>query len=240
MQASHKSDTVNASYLRRSQIYRWHERSGATFEALADGLVVAAYSSEEQEHSLAQMAGLADLSLVPRLGFKGPKSLEWLRSQDVPIPDAANRAVTLDDGGWVARLSAEEFLLLGTLDGASETVERLSGSILSPSEKVYDLPRADSHCWFALTGEHGAEVLSKICGVDMRSESFELGSIAQTSLARVNAIILRDKAGETPVFHILSDVSIAEYLWACFLDAITEFEGGAIGMRVFQQLSVRP
>ena len=49
----------------------------------------------------------------------------------------------------------------------------------------YPVPRADSHCWFALSGLHAAEMFAKICGVDLRAHRFAEGAIAQTSVARM-------------------------------------------------------
>ena len=97
------------------------------------------------------------------------------------------------------------------------------------SQGVSLLPRADSHCWFALTGIHAAETFSKVCAVDLRSGKFAQGEVAQTSIARVNAIIVRNDLGPTPCFYILSDVSSAEFLWLSLLDAMLEFKGAAVG-----------
>jgi len=54
--------------------------------------------------------------------------------------------------------------------------------------------------------------------------------VAQTSLARVNAIILRNDLATTTCLFILSDVSFAEYLWDALLDAMVEFEGCPVGI----------
>jgi len=113
----------------------------------------------------------------------------------------------------------------------------LGSDIPGSAEKVYLLPRHDSHCWLALTGNHASACLAKLCAIDMRINKFENGEVAQTSLARVNAIILRHDLGRTPCFYILSDVSSTEFLWDSLLDAMQEFEGMPVGMAALKELS---
>ena len=72
-------------------------------------------------------------------------------------------------------------------------------------------------------------MFSKVCAVDLRIDKFSQGAVAQTSLARVNAIIVRQDLGATPCFYILSDVSSAEFLWTSLLDAMLEFKGKVVG-----------
>lgn len=54
----------------------------------------------------------------------------------------------------------------------------------------YLLPRQDSHAWMMLTGDYVSAIMAKLCGVDLSSEEFKPGQIVQTSVARINAIVL--------------------------------------------------
>lgn len=225
--------------LRRSQLYRRHLESGAQFEEVADSMVVAAYPNVADEKQQATSLGLADLSMLPRTGFKGPGALRWLEQQGAQLPDSPNRAQVQEDGGLIARLSHEELLIVSDLSLVSTLADSLQKNwSMDTAAKVYLLPRSDSHCWFALAGEHAAEAFSKVCGVDLRTHKFANGDIAQTSLARVNAIIVRSDLGITPCFYIFSDVSSAEFLWDCLLDAMLEFGGTAVGIAALRRLTV--
>lgn len=223
--------------LRRSQLYRRHVEDGGQFEKTTDSLVVASYPNTADEQQQATHLGLADLSTLPRSGFKGRGAPRWVEQQGAHLPDAPNRAQVQEDGSLIARLSHEELLILCDLSLTSTLPGTLQKSwSIDTAEKTYSLPRSDSHCWFALTGRHAAETCAKVCGVNLRTHKFADGEIAQTSLARVNAIIVRNDLGITPCFYILSDVSSAEFLWDCLLDAMQEFGGSPVGIAALRKL----
>jgi sarcosine oxidase subunit gamma len=73
-------------------------------------------------------------------------------------------------------------------------------------------------------------MLAKLCGVDLADESFSDGSVAQTSLARLSAIVIRNDFGSGIAFSILADSASAEYLWDCLIDAMDEFSGSICGI----------
>ena len=70
----------------------------------------------------------------------------------------------------------------------------------------------------------------KICAVDLRPHKFADLSIAQTSVARLSAIVIRDDRGGTLGYHLLADSASAAYLWDCLIDAMAEFDGGPLGL----------
>ena len=76
-----------------------------------------------------------------------------------------------------------------------------------------------------MTGKYCSDILAKICGVDLRSSEFPVGAVVQTSVARVNAIIVHHVISDEQVFSILSDSASATYLWNALLDAMAEYGG---------------
>ena len=82
-------------------------------------------------------------------------------------------------------------------------------------------------------------MFAKICGIDLRPKAFEMHAIAQTSVARTNAIIIRDDIADTPAFHMLGDSASAGYMWGCLLDAMAEFDGGPVGLQAVLGLAKR-
>jgi len=183
--------------------------------------------------------GLVDLSTLDRVGFKGPDSLSWASHLGLTPPNTPNLSYVQSNGSLVARLSQEELLIL--VNPGSATPELAQSHLKEPGNqllsKVYSLPRRDSHCWFWVTGDHAPTLFSKLCGVDLRLKKFANGHIAQTSLARVNAIIIRRDAGTNPGYYVLSDMTSAEFLWTCLLDAMEEFEGAPVGIEAVRQLT---
>ena len=64
---------------------------------------------------LLHACALTDLTEVARVGFRGVDSAAYLQQRGYRLPQQPNQAVRQDDGGWVARLSQTEYLLLGSL-----------------------------------------------------------------------------------------------------------------------------
>jgi sarcosine oxidase, subunit gamma len=180
---------------------------------------------------------LADLSLLPRTGFKGRSAPDWLTAQGLTLPPAPNLALRQPDGALVARLSNEEHLVLEPLSGEPAAVDRLDSAwTLEGAPGCYRLPRADSHAWLLVAGAETAALLAKLCGVDLRPHRFAPGAVAQTSVARISAIVVRDDLGARLAFHLLCDSASAEYLWDCLLDAMAEFQGAAISLEALRRL----
>jgi sarcosine oxidase subunit gamma len=150
-------------------------------------------------------------------------------------------AYAQEGGALAARLAPTEIFLIDSLDATGALVEKLNGAWNWGTEKPrkligYPMPRQDSHAWFMVTGVAAPEMFAKICGVDLRTHKFALGQIAQTSLAKMSGIVIRDDRGPIPGFHLLADVASAEYLWGAVLDAMSEFGGAPVGLQALRRL----
>jgi sarcosine oxidase subunit gamma len=204
---------------RRSFVYRRLVECGASFDA--SGLAV----RTDQDAAHAGVV-LCDLSLSPRIGFKGRHALAWLGDHGVLVPDEDNRATRLGGVGLTCRLAPTEALILG--DGAM--VDQLETACAREKpDGCYAMPRADSHAWFRIAGSDAARMLAKMCGVDLRPHKFDNLEIVQTIVARLSAIVVREDIGETLAYHLLADSASALYLWDCLVEAMTEFDGAVIG-----------
>lgn len=224
---------------RRSQIYRWHEALEARFESDGERCLVGDYGDTRTECEQAARLGLCDLSLVPRTGFNGAGAPAWLARHAV-LPATPNAAVSQELGGVVARLSQDEFLVLDPprLDGALVAALDAAWSRETP-QRVYPLPRGDSHCAFAVAGEDAPAMLATLCAVDLRPDRFPRGALAQTSVARLNAIVLRAFTAVVPIYTVLADVSAAEYLWDCLHAGVNDAGGAAIGAEALRAVRVQ-
>ncbi|MEM7358342.1 MAG: sarcosine oxidase [Pseudomonadota bacterium] len=231
------------NHRRRSPLYRQHQAMNAEFFQQGDALLVDHYgASLGTEAGQAKSLGVVDLSCVARLGFKGPEASGWIQEQGLVIPELPNQAVETADGTWVARLSANEFMLLDNPANPELTLSALRRRHAhamngEPRPQAYLLERGDSHACLAVTGEQAPDMFAKLCAIDLRGPHFANGSVAQTSVASSNAIVIRADRGNTPVFMLLFDISLAEYQWSCVLDAMQEFGGAPIGLTALQALS---
>ncbi len=225
-------------FSRRSPIYRELEKLGAEFAEIAgSAAAVTCGGSPEEEAEQARELALCDLSLLRRGGYKGWRTSEWVRGQGVEVGDESNLSTPQPDGSLVSRLSPGELLILGDLFGGGEIIDRLKEAwSMEAGEGAYPVPREDTNCWFLVVGRHSGPMFAKLCGVDLRKETFAQGEVAQTSVARLNAIVIRADIGGVHAFHLLTDWASAKYMWDCLIDAAREFGGKPIGLSAVQRL----
>lgn len=205
----------STDYPARSPVYRHWE--GVT-EPCGEALIAVA------NEPASAPCTLADLSPLARLAVRGPGAVAALQAADWPVPDKPNQLETAGSV-IVARLGVSEHWLLNTALGHS----------LSPPDAVadavcYEVPCQDSHAWFALRGPARHEVMAKLCGVDLAEAAFPVGSVAQTSVALISAIVLHHDCYGEPGFSLLCDVSFADYLWHALTDAMSEYGGEVTGV----------
>ena len=215
---------------RRSFVYR--QLAAASFAEIAGGALAMDLKNDRNQ---AEKSGLLDLSVLPRAAYRGVNAAAHLKAAGLPAPAQPNQASLSANGEWVLRLSQQEFWVLGAWEDKGVGVETLKR--LQAPDGCLPLYCQDSHAWFTLTGAHLSETLAKICGVDLRAAAFGLGSIAQTSAARINVIVMHHQINELPCFSILCDSAAAQYLWECLLDAMDEFGGEAIGASAMDRIS---
>lgn len=217
--------------LRRSGLYRKLKAGGAVFGHTADGILPVRYREGGDETVTARHLGLAELSILPRLGFKGRAVLSQMNTKGVTLEFRPNRAFRQDDGTLAAVLAMTEVLLLSPLNGMAPKLATLAADwSIGTADGSYLVPRQDSHFRFLITGEHAPSMFAKICGVDLRLKSFEDLAVAQTSIAKSTAIVIRNDLGKTPAYHLLGDSASAGYMWDCLLDAMGEFGGRPVGL----------
>jgi sarcosine oxidase, subunit gamma len=220
-----------AAHPRRSCIYRVLQQAGARFAPVNDAAIAVDFGKAvETEVAQASTMGIADLSVLPRTGFKGAGAVEWLTSPGLAIGPDSNRAYPQPGGELAARLAPTEIFLIDSLAGTGELIRRLNAAWSWGSERPrklvgYPMPRSESHAWFMVTGNQAPAMFAKICGVDLRLHRFAVGAIAQTSVAKMSA------------FHLLADSASAEYLWTCVLDAMAEFDGAPVGWSALRKLA---
>lgn len=217
---------------RRSPVYRKLEQLGAVFGELAGAAIALGYGAAPAEEAAgSKELALTDMSLLPKTGFRGPQALQWLQSQNVVLPPENNQGAIQPDGALALRLSNGEALLLGGIRGNGEQLDQLGEAhTREEPEGVHQVLRADSSAWFLVSGRLAPEMLSKLCGVDFSPDVFSQLEVAQTSVARSNAIVLRWDLGQTLAYHVIPGAAYAEYLWDCLMDAMVEYGGRPAGL----------
>lgn len=165
---------------------------------------------------------LHDLSLATRSGVRGVQAREWLKSESLPHELQPNTIETASNNRLVMALSTREFWLLDP-DNLSQGTEP---KFERREPGVWPLYNQNSHAWLVLSGEPRADMLAKLCGVDLRPKAFPLGSVAQTQMALVSTVIAHHLWRDEPVFSLFTDQSLADFAWQALQDAMAEFNTG--------------
>ncbi|MEP0074212.1 MAG: sarcosine oxidase subunit gamma [Marinomonas sp.] len=167
---------------------------------------------------------LQDSTTKSRVGFRGVGVEAFLTSQGIELPSAPNQAVLSSAGLWVLRLSKTEFWLVDLTDELANNILVLEQQAQGLAD-VYRLYCQHSHGVFEMSGKPASKMFAKVCGVDLSHGMFSSGCIAQTSVARVNAIVVNVSASkdESDQYLLLSDVSSSQHLWDALIDAAQEF-----------------
>ena len=224
-------------HARRSFLYRELESAGASFEELNGSAIAVDYGDKKGELAQAQKLGICDLSTLRRTGFKGWNMANWLATQGAIMAEENNVTSHQADGTRIARLSPGEALVLGDYHGGGALIEKLDSAwSMENADGCYQVPRAETNFWLALTGTYTPALFTKICAGDLCEQATPANSVVQTNVARLNAIIIRGGTTEVPVFDLLSDIASAVYLWHALLDAMDEFGGKPVGLKALQDL----
>ncbi|SLN57318.1 hypothetical protein [Oceanibacterium hippocampi] len=216
---------------RRSPLHRRLDGLGAEWSFQGDAEVARHFGDPEGERTAAGRLALVDLSALPRGGYKGPAAIGWLAGLGALIGPEHNRAYPQADGSLIAKLAPTEAFILGPADGPADLLAAWEGAWnAEAADGAWPMPRRDSHCWFFLAGEAAPAMFAKLCAVDLRERAFPLHAVAQTSVARTNAILVSGEIGGHRGAHLLADSASADYLFGVFLDAMDEFDGRPAGL----------
>jgi sarcosine oxidase subunit gamma len=218
---------------RRTPLWRLLEAEQAGWRTMRDTVIAETVGDGEAARTL----GIADLSPLPRIGFKGRGTIEAMKKRGVTVEPIPNRAFRQPDGGLCLVLAPGEVILLSNLAGdGAKLSDMVNGWRIEDEERTYPLLRRDSHAWFAVTGTAAPALFAKLCAIDLRPETFLDLAIAQTSIAKMSAILVRSDIGATLVYHVLADSAAALYFCSCLTDAAAEFCGEIVGVRAVQEL----
>ena len=226
----------------RSFVYRKFNNLPVTWDEINGYAVAYTIHDLESELAYAQHLALSDISHIARIGFKGFGTAEWLSNQNINIPADVNTAETSSDGCLIAKLGTNDILVVDDLLNSSNLPSKLQQQwqqdySTNPSACGFIMPRQDSHACFCISGINAPEMFSTLCAIDLRPNKFNNHMIAQTSLARTGAIIIRCDIGDVLNFLVFVESVSAEYCWECLYDAMQDSSGQIIGLSTLVTLS---
>ena len=223
---------------RRLPAWRTHRDLGAGFEALDGIAAVSSYGDETGEREAAVSLAFADLCALPRCGFKNAGAPEWLAAQGVDIPEAANRATRLDDGGLCLRMGGTDLMVTADPAGKSDRPDRLLADWAAEQTKPkgWDAHREEGFGWFLLTGERAPAFWTRASAVDMRLDRFADLEVAQTRAFGMGGVIVRADLAGLPAYHLFFDIASCDYLIETVRNIMAEIGGRMVGMAALRAL----
>lgn len=179
------------------------------------------------------LADLHGLRVMRVLGHHGSTPV-WRHFGESPVEIGA--LVPLDQA-WLARLAADETLLLSNRAAALQGV----AAALESDEALPLLAAVETTHGQSILGIGGPGVraiLRKLTGLDLRERSFPDRRAAQTSLARIRTTILRFDLKDDRNYILIAQRSAGQYLWDVILDAlngesISVIEGSVLRAALF-------
>ena len=178
----------------------------------------------------AGILGVADVSHLHRVGFKGQGASAWLAEQGLPVPEAPNTWNALADGGFIARLGLTEYLIEDGL--TSRTLAKLAHR--EPALRVYPVLRQDLA--LALCGDAVHELLLQTCNVNFRALDLEARPVVLTSMAGVAVTVLPGERKGRPYFRLWADGTYGHYLWESLAGIAAELGGGPVGLATITEV----
>lgn len=223
---------MNSLLKRQSPIQYLFDPSVGQWGELFKTSVVLTFDAEEVETKALQTLALCDISVLPKLGLKGPDAADWLHSQSIILPEGIYQTRKQSDGSLVVQLSSNEFLLE---DGwTSKTVQSLSEKIAWGQEGVTRVERQEAS--FLLTGSRSVEVLAQTCAINFREAP--LDRFVMTRVAGTSCSVLPTSSENTVRYQIWVDATYAVSLWESLMAICQELGGSMIGIAAISDCNI--
>ncbi|UBF30292.1 methylglutamate dehydrogenase (plasmid) [Kovacikia minuta CCNUW1] len=176
------------------------------------------------EGEIAPRLRISDLSFLTRFGVKGKGAADWLRDQNIPIPDRPNTWHPISQGGIVARLGMSEFLIEDNLH--SNIARQLAEACQQPPARVYPVLRQDLA--IALYGEAINDLMRQTCSFNFRALSLSERPVILTSMIGVAVTIIPSERDNFPFYRIWCDGTFGMYFWRTLVEIVEELGGKGI------------
>ncbi len=219
--------------IRRSSLDSKHETLQATFADEAGWRVPDVYTSPVEEvEAVRGGVGVADVSAAGKLLVKGEVAADLLTVALSSTPESLGGVtpVVLKDeadlpvgGGYVAQIAQDEFLIVTPAGVEKRVAQRLEQRRIAHEIFVSVIDQTSGLAGLLVAGQQSRDLLSKLCALPFQPSEFPNHHVTQTSVAKVQAIIVRNDRGEAAAFELYVERPYGEYMWESILDAGQEF-----------------
>jgi sarcosine oxidase, subunit alpha len=174
---------------------------------------------------------LTDLTPLAKVLVRARSDGAMARTLGVPV----GRAARDGPGALVTGCGPGEWLVLGSVGdglGLRQRLEEAAGRVAG-EELVSVLDLTHGRALVRMSGTRAADVLAKLCAVDLADLSTPNGTAFRSSVAKLVTDVVRDDqeraSGRVPSYLLHCDRSYGQYLVDALLDAGAEFGIGTGG-----------
>ena len=190
------------------------------------------FGDPESERRQLQTLALADVSVLPKVGVKGPGAEAFVSEEGIPVPEDVYDSARLSDGGWIVRVDRDEFFVEEGPEGG--TVAALRSVLASDKPGVYRIERQETG--LLLCGTQAVDVLRQTCGYPFEVEPGSDTEFVYTRVAAISASVLRHTFAGVPAYRIWCVPSSGRYLWEEVHQICSDLGGTAVGLSSLQSL----
>lgn len=212
---------------RLTPIHHWHQENGAKFVLEEGWKRVESYGdSNDEVTSASTTVGICDVSPLTKIDLQGRDIVSFLTKvipqSPIPNPGFHNRGRFPGDTSsseiHMARLTAERILVFGGANIRHQLLYRLT-EVAIDMECLHVTDLTSAYAAFRLAGPLSMDVLKKLCPINLETRAFPSGQCAQTPLARVGSVILRDDFLGLMSYLVLVSRDYGEYVWRSVIGA---------------------
>ena len=190
--------------VKRSALWRKHLSLGASMANHHGWEVAEGFTSpnEEADH-VGKMVGLGDVSWLGKFDLKGKS--EKLKSQ------------ILDSNSFWQLAEGHSLITCEPQD--SEKVQGELEELATSSDCLHLTDITSVYCALMIAGPKSRDVLNKLTELDVSGLVMSNPSCAQTGLAHVHSIVLREDLGGLLAFRLFITRDYGEYIWDAVMHA---------------------
>jgi sarcosine oxidase, subunit gamma len=159
---------------------------------------------------------ITDCTPLAKVALRGPGNGALAALLGVPFGQAAR-----DEGSLLVGSGPGEWLVLAPPGAAPQLAERLEAAAArsAPGEFVTVIDLTHGRALVRLTGRQSAQLLAKLCAVDLADDMTPDGAAFRSSVAGVATDVIRDDRDGTPSYLLHCERSSGRYLFGTLVSA---------------------
>lgn len=162
---------------------------------------------------------VTDYTPLAKVLVRAPRDGAVARGLGVPF----GRATRDDAGALVVGSGPGEWLVLAGPDTAQEAAERVGWLAAAAEEFATVLDLTHGRALIRLTGRRSADVLAKVCGIDLSDAVTPDGAAFRSVVAELVTDLVRDDRDGVRSYLLHCERSSGQYLFDVLVDAGAEF-----------------